>query len=97
MALGPSMIRLFAILVIHIYADQFLRWQTRARTVSGTLHTPRDDNDDDYYTLGAPVIAWHASDDSLDHLWLIKSVPDETCIYTIQNTVGGTYMSLSGH
>ncbi|KAI0664073.1 hypothetical protein C8Q70DRAFT_1049592 [Cubamyces menziesii] len=43
---------------------------------------------------GAPVIAWHASDDLLDHLWLIKSVPDETGIYTIQNTVGGTYMSL---
>ena len=42
-----------------------------------------------------PVIAWTISDDFLDHMWLIKSVPDEPDTYTIRNTVAGSYMDLS--
>lgn len=46
--------------------------------------------------LGTPVIAWTVSDDFLDHMWLIKSVPGEADTYTIRNTVGGTYMDSGG-
>ncbi|KAH9903466.1 ricin B-related lectin [Cubamyces lactineus] len=45
---------------------------------------------------GTPVIAWNVNDDYLDHMWLIKSVPNEPNTYTIRNTVGGSYMDLSG-
>ncbi|KAI0664074.1 Moa, A lectin from the mushroom marasmius Oreades in complex with the trisaccharide Galgalglcnac [Cubamyces menziesii] len=44
---------------------------------------------------GTPVIAWNVNDDYLDHMWLIKSVPDEPDTYTIRNTVAGSYMDLS--
>ena len=45
---------------------------------------------------GTPIIAWNVNDDYLDHMWLIKSVPDEPDTYTIRNTVGGSYMDLTG-
>ncbi|KAI0324626.1 Moa, A lectin from the mushroom marasmius Oreades in complex with the trisaccharide Galgalglcnac [Cubamyces sp. BRFM 1775] len=45
---------------------------------------------------GTPIIAWNVNDDYLDHMWLIKSVPGETDTYTIRNTVGGSYMDLTG-
>ena len=43
-----------------------------------------------------PVIAWTISDDFLDHMWLIKSVPNEVDTYTIRNTVAGTFMDSGG-
>ncbi|KAH9903479.1 hypothetical protein C8Q73DRAFT_786056 [Cubamyces lactineus] len=45
---------------------------------------------------GTPIIAWTVNDDFLDHMWVIKSVPNEVDTYTIRNTVGGTFMDSGG-
>ncbi|KAH9903481.1 Moa, A lectin from the mushroom marasmius Oreades in complex with the trisaccharide Galgalglcnac [Cubamyces lactineus] len=47
-------------------------------------------------TDGTHVVAWSVTNDYLDHLWLIKSVPGEADTYTIRNTVGGTFMDSGG-
>ncbi|KAH9903478.1 hypothetical protein C8Q73DRAFT_54592 [Cubamyces lactineus] len=45
---------------------------------------------------GTPVISWTIKDEFLDHMWVIKSVPNEADTYTIRNTVGGTFMDSGG-
>jgi 3-polyprenyl-4-hydroxybenzoate decarboxylase len=42
--------------------------------------------------LVKPLIAWDASINAYDHMWLVESVAEN--IYTIRNLYTGTYMDL---